>query len=169
MKDKIQNQQSIHRFTRSQIAQGDVREFLTKYDPHRLENSQVAKLLGAISFKFEGIEEVEVHTNGELRILLRRLHAIWPWSGFFLNLRESLGPKVRLNKTPLLALAMCVADRPFDEKQVLHTVKPQLRRVLFRSHEIIDRLAKRAGIPARTIKARHSAVDKQFKSMLNNL
>ena len=169
MKDKIQNQQSIHRFTRSQIAQGDVREFLTKYDPPRLDNSQVAKLFGAISFKFEGIEEVEVHTNGELRILLRRLHAIWPWSGFFLNLKESLGPGMGLNKTPLLALAMCVADRTSGEDQVLNVVKPQLRRFQFRSHEIIDRLAKRAGIQARTIKARHSAVDKQFKSKLNNL
>ena len=169
MNDKIQNQQSIHCFTRSQIARGDVRDFLTKYDPARLSNSRVAELFGAISFKFEGIEDGEVHTNGELRILLRRLHAIWPWSGFFLNLKESVGPGMGLNKTPLLALAMCVADRPFDEKQVLNTVKPQLRRVLFRSHEIIDRLGKGAGIPARTIAARHRAVDKQFRTILNNL
>ena len=169
MKDKVQNQKCIYKFTRSQIATGDVREFLAKYDPARLDNSRVAELFGAISFQFDGFEEGEIHAHAELRILLRRLHAIWPWSGFFLNLRESLGPKVLLTKTPLLALAMCVADRPFDEKQILHTVKPQLRRFQFRSHEIIDRLGKRAGIPVRTLKARHGAVDKQFRTFLNNL
>ena len=79
MKDKIQNQQSIHRFTRSQIAQGDVREFLAKFDPMRTSDTEVKDRFGAISFQFEDLEGGEVNNHAELRILLRRLHAIWPW------------------------------------------------------------------------------------------
>ena len=169
MKDKIQKQHSIYTFQRSQISTGDVREFLTKYDPARLPHHQVAELFGGISFQFEGIDAGEIHTQSEPRILLRRLHAIWPWAAYFLNLDQPLGPAVGLNKTPLLAMAMCVADRPFDEKQILHIVKPQLRRFQFRSHEAVDRLGKRAGIPARYVAARHRAIDKQFQPYLQKI
>jgi hypothetical protein len=169
MKNKIQNQKSIYTFGRSQIAQGDVREFLVKFDPARLSNDKVRELFGTISFIFEDIEKREVHTHSELRILLRRLHAIWPWSAFFLNLTEPLGPDVGTNKKPLLALALCVADRPFNEVQLLNVVKPQLRRVQFRSHEAMNRLGKRVGIPTRTIEARHRAIDRQFQPFLKDI
>lgn len=169
MKDKIQIQKQIYTFGRSQIASGDVREFLAKFDPMRTSDTEVKDRFGAISFRFEDLEGGEVNNHADLRILLRRLHAIWPWAGYFLDLDEPLGPEVGVNKTPLLALAMCAADRPLDAKQMLHVVKPQLRRFLFWSHEAIDRLGKRAGLQSRTTRARHRAVDKQFQSFLQKL
>lgn len=169
MKDKIQQQQSNYAFQRSQILDGDVRDFLTQFDPARLANSRVAELFGGIHLEFECVAECEIPNHSELRILLRRLHAIWPWSGYFLDLTRPLGPVTGVNKTPLLAMALCVADRWYDDTQASRVIKPQLRRFAYDANAVIDRLAQRAGLDAEAIAARHAAVNHQFQNILQKI
>ena len=80
-----------------------------------------------------------------------------------------MGPDIAANKKPLLALALCAADRWCDEMQVRRVIKPQLKRFLFNSHEAVDRLAKRAGLGAGVIQDRHQAVTQQLQPLLGNL
>jgi hypothetical protein len=170
MKNKITKlQHPKYTFRQSHILRGDVRELLTQLDPHRLPNARLADLFGRIHLQFEGIADCEVPNHPELRILLRRMHAIWPWSGFFLDLERPLGPSVGVNQTPLLALAMCVSDRWCGKAQAERVIKPQLMRFLHYSHEAIDRLAKRAQLPAQTTAARHVAVTQQIQPFIKNL
>jgi hypothetical protein len=170
MKDKIQKQQKTsYTFQRSEILQGDVRGFLTTYDPFKLPNDRVRDLFGAIHIHFEDVADCIVPTHPELRILMRRAHAIWPWSAFFLDLNEPLGPRVGVNETPLLALALCVADRWCDRTHANRVIKPQLRRFQHYSHEAIDRLSKRAQLPADVVEARHVAVTQQIQPFIDTL
>jgi len=162
--NQIQNRS--YTFTRSQIQRGDVRAFLTQLDPAKLTNDQLAALFGRLHLAFDGIADCEIPTRGELRILLRRLHAIWPWSGFFLDLEQPLGPALGANTKPLLALALCVADRWIDAAQAHRVIRPQLQRFLFTAHDTIDRLGKRAGQKASVIQARHEAATRQFQALL---
>jgi len=169
MNKNNQMQNSTYTFTRSQIQQGDVREFLVKHDPAKLTNERLAELFGGISLHFAGVGDSEVASHSELRILLRRLHAIWPWSAYFMDLDRPLGPAITANNKPLLALALCVADRWCDEIQARRAIKPQLQRFKFNCHEAVDRLAKRAGLNASVIQDRHQAVTQQLQPLLGNL
>jgi len=170
MKNKIPGQQNTrYTFQRSHILRGDVRDFLTKYDPFRLPNNRILDLFGSIQLQFEDVANCVVPTHPELRITMRRMHAIWPWSAFFLNLDHPLGPPVGVNETPLLALALCVSDRWCGQTQATHVIRPQLRRFLHYSHASIDRLAKRAELPAQIIEARHLAVTQQIQPFIDTL
>ena len=170
MKDKIpKQQQTNYTFQRSQILQGDVRDFLNQFDPQRLTNGRLAGLIGGIQIEFEGIAECELPSHSELRILIRRLHAIWPWAGFFLDLEKPIGPAMGVNKTPLLAMALCAADRWYDDGQASRVIKPQLRRFVFNANAVIDRLGQRVGLSAGVIAARREAVARQFQGIFKKL
>jgi hypothetical protein len=147
----------------------DVRIFLTEFDPFKLPNDRIVDLFGVIHLHFEGVADCIVPTHPELRILLRRTHAIWPWSAFFLDLDQPLGPPVGVNETPLLALALCVSDRWCDRVQANRVIKPQLRRFLHFSHEAIDRLAKRAQLPTQITEARHLVINQQIRPFVDTL
>jgi hypothetical protein len=169
----MNNRKFIHdyafTFNRSQISKGDVGDFLAKYDPHKLANDRLAELAGRINLRFEDIGDAEVPAHSELRILLRRMHAIWPWSAYFLDLAQPLGPATAANEKPLLALALCVCDRWCDESQARRVIKPQIRRFVFHSHAAIDRLGKRAQMKSEILVTRHEAVDRQFQPILKYL
>jgi hypothetical protein len=172
MKDKIQVQQqrSVYTFSTSEIAKADVRDFLAGYDPVRLSNRRLEKLFGRVIIRFEGITEGEVPTHPQLRPLLRRLHAIWPWAGFFLDLKQPLGPKTGINQLPLQAFGLCVADVKLgfwhQTDQVHFSFGPQLRRFYDNCHEVVDRLGKRASLSKEALQARHEAVCRQFNDIL---
>jgi hypothetical protein len=169
MKNKNSMQHYTYTFQRSQIANGDVRDFLAKYDPHKLNNDRLAEFAGRINFRFANMGEAKVPVHSELRILLRHLHAIWPWSAYFMDLTQPLGPDIAANKKPLLSLAMCVCDRWCDETQARLVIRPQIQRFLYYSHESIDRLGKRAQLQSKTLVARHEAVAEQFQPILKYL
>ena len=169
MNTNNQTQNHTYTFTRSQVQQGDVREFLANHDPAKLTNDQLAALFGRLHLAFDGIAGCEIPAHGELRILLRRLHAIWPWSGFFLDLEQPLGPAIGANQNPLLAMALCVADRWIGTEQAHRVIRPQLQRFIFTAHDVIDRLGKRGGQEARALQARHQAVIQQFQTFLAHL
>jgi hypothetical protein len=171
MEDKQQQCVRRYRFRRDQVGTGDVRKFLEEYDPHRLPNSRVAELFGGVAFDFDVSDPVEVPQHPALRILLRRLHAIWPWSGFFLALDQPLGPAVGINKVPLLALGLCISDfeifvRPAKRESRLTISGPQLRKFRDIAHDTVDRLGRRAGLPTIVIQARHDAVAAQLNLVL---
>ena len=170
MKDKAQNQSNAYYiFSRSQILPGDVRDFLTKYDPFKLPNDKVRKLFGSLAIQFEDVTDCVAPTHPELRILLRQMHAIWPWSAYFLDLDQPLGPPVGVNQTPLLAVALCISDRWCSPVQANRVIKPQLRRFQHYSHAAIDRLSKRAQLPADVVEARHVAVTQQVQPFIDTL
>ena len=169
MNKTIQIPSSAYTFTRSQIQQGDVREFLAKFNPARLTNDRLAALFGGIHLSFDGLADCEIPTHGELRILLRRLHASWPWSAYCMDLTRTLGPDIGANKKPLLALALCVADRWIGTEQAHRVIRPQLQRFIFTAHDVIDRLGKRGGQEAGALHARHQAVTQQFRTLLDYL
>ena len=169
MNKKIQIQNRTYTFTKSQIQQGDVREFLKKHDPAKLTNERLAELFGGISLRFDGVGDSAVASHSELRILLRHLHAIWPWSAHFMDLIQPLGPAIAANEKPLLALALCVCDRWYDEAQARRTIKPQLRHFHFYAHEAIDRLGRRSGFSEVIMADRHQAVTEQLRPLLEYL
>jgi hypothetical protein len=111
---KIQNkhkqEQVLYTFRQSQILTGDVRGFLEKYDPFRLPSRRIRELFGSLVLRFEGMEDAAVSTHPEVRVLLRRLHAIWPWSGFFLHLEMPMGPANAINDFPLLGIGLSLSD-----------------------------------------------------------
>jgi hypothetical protein len=111
---KIQNkhkqEQVLYTFRHDQIVAGDVREFLEKYDPFRLPGSRIKELFGNLVLGFEGVENAAVATHPEMRVLLRRLHAIWPWSGYFLDLEAPIGPANAINNYPLLGIGLSLSD-----------------------------------------------------------
>jgi hypothetical protein len=110
-KFQIQKTVSIYTFNQTQIQNGDVKDFLVKYDPFRLSQADLRRLFGNLAVDFEGIEEDQiVPTHPALRILGQRLHAIWPWSPFFLHLECSLGPSGPVGDFPLFALGLCISD-----------------------------------------------------------
>ena len=170
---KIQIQQKqfiIHTFRRDQIETGDVREFLTQYDPFRLSNNRVGELFENLSLDFEGVEKGAVSTHRQVRVLLRRLHAIWPWSGFFMNLSQPMGPSNRINDLPLLALGLSLSDLTWCRweatQQSQLKVGPQLQIFSGICHDVVNRLGKRAQFSPEILQARHEAVTRQFNHVL---
>lgn len=171
MKDKNKINQCIYTFSKPQIQRGDVRDFLAKHDPFRLSNNRVESLLGRVVICFEGISVSEVPIHPQLRPLLRRLHAIWPWSGFFLDLTEPLGPACGINKLPLQALGLCLTDVKlalWQKSEHAHfAIGPQLQHFFNDCHEVIDHLGRRTSLSSDTLHARHDAVSWQFNGIFN--
>jgi hypothetical protein len=87
-------------FRRDQTGTADVREFLTRYDSFRLPGSRVWNLFGNVVTDFEGVD-CAVAAHPEIRVRLRRLHAIWSWSGFFLALNRPLGRRKYGQRVPV--------------------------------------------------------------------
>lgn len=88
----------------------DVREFLIAFDPSRLPRNTLQDLCGKLVLKFEEIQTGDVPLHPQLRILLRRMHAIRPWSGLFLNLDHPIGCAGPFNNFPLLAVGLCLSN-----------------------------------------------------------
>ena len=157
----------LYTFRPDQILTGDVREFLEKYDPFRLPNSRIKELFGNIVLGFEGVENAAVATHPEVRVLLRRLHAIWPWSGYFLNLEKPIGPANAINDFPLLGIGLSLSDlvmcRWAKSNQLRIRVGPQLSQYHGTCLDVLYRLGKRAQLPEEAIYARHPAINAQFK------
>jgi hypothetical protein len=171
MENKIQVPKRVYTFRRDQVVTGDVRGFLREYDPFRLSNSRLAELAGNLLISFEGAEDMcVVSTHPELRVLLRRLHAIWPWSAYFLDLDRPIGPSSFLNDKPLLAIGLSIADvtlcyrRATDHLQI--TCGPQLQQFYNTCHDVANRLGIRAGLSTQQIANRHLAIHNQFKDVL---
>lgn len=154
-------------FRYDQIVAGDVREFLEKFDPFRLPSSRIQELFGNLVLGFEGMENAAVSTHPEVRILLRRLHAIWPWSGYFLDLEKPLGPANCINDFPLLGIGLSLSDMVICQwaktDQLRIRVGPQLSEYHTTCLRVLYKLGKNAGIPAEAIYARHPAINAQFK------
>jgi hypothetical protein len=171
---KIQNkhkqEQVLYTFRHDQIVAGDVREFLEKYDPFRLPSSQIKELFGNLVLGFEGVENAAVATHPEMRVLLRRLHAIWPWSGFFLNLEAPIGPANAINNYPLLGIGLSLSDfvmcRWATTNQLRIRVGPQLSQYHATCLAVLYRLGKQAKLLDEAIYARHAAINKQFNQGL---
>jgi hypothetical protein len=169
MKDKIQDskQITIYTFRRQQIEMGDVRRFLTSFDPFRLPPNRLQDLCGSLVLKFEDIHAGDVPLQPQLRILLRRIHAIWPWSGLFLNLDHPIGCAGPFNNFPLLAVGLCVSDFKLGlwdgTRQALLEVGPQLHEFYQVCHDVVARMGNRIGLPVEVIAAWHQAVESQFK------
>jgi hypothetical protein len=165
---QIQNPQVRYTFRRDQIETADVREFLTLFDPFRLPGSRVRDLFGNVVIDFEGVD-CAVPAHQEVRVLLRRLHARWPWSGFFLDLNRPLGAANPVNQSPLLVVGMALSDLAIIHWEVTNRyglrVGPQLNQYQSLCHDVVNRLGKRAQLPARVIKVRHTAIDEQFKQL----
>jgi len=68
MKDNIQDskQITIYTFRRQQIETGDVREFLTSFDPFRLPRNRLQDLCGSLVLKFEDIQSGDVPLQPQL-------------------------------------------------------------------------------------------------------
>ena len=168
---KTQSQTTVYTFRREQVLQGDVRQFLDHFDPIRLSNSRLKELAGNLVIAFEGCEPCAVSTHPELRILLRRLHAIWPWAGYFLNLKRPLGHSSFVNDRPLLAIGLSLSDLSFchrertDELWVCYG--PQLHEFRNTCHIVSNRLGSRAGISTKKLTARHLAIHEQFEGVLS--
>src|ERR1035437_4149491 len=168
---KIQNkhkqEQVLYTFRFDQVVTGDVREFLEKYDPFRLPSSRIRELFGSLVLGFEGVDNAAVATHPEIRVLLRRLHAIWPWSGYFLDLERPLGPANAINDFPLLGIGLSLSDmvmcRWAKTNEARIKVGPQLQVYRNTCLDVVNRLGKRARLSAETIQARHMAVAKQFQ------
>jgi len=168
---KIQNkhkqEQVLYTFRLDQILTGDVRDFLEQYDPFRLPSSRIRELFGNLVLGFEGVEDAAVSTHPEIRVLLRRLHAIWPWSGFFLNLEKPIGPANSINNFPLLGLGLALSDmvvcRWATTNQLRIKVGPQLTEYHTTCLRVLYQLGKRAQLPVESIYARHPAINAQFK------
>lgn len=171
MMKKTQSQRTVYTFRREQVLQGDVREFLGNFDPIRLSMSRLKNLAGNLILAFEGSEPCAVSTDPELRLLLRRLHAIWPWSGFFLNLERPIGASSFVNDRPLLAVGLSLSDliicywERTDEVRLRYG--SQLEQYRSTCHEIADRLGQKAGISARDIALRHNSINEQFEGILS--
>ena len=173
MKDKIQVQQqgSVYTFSKSQVCAADAREFLNQYDPVRLSATRLRECFAGVTIKFEGMgSDQTVPTNLAVRILFQRLHAIWPWAGFFLQLNEPLGPTGPVNDLPLFALGLCISDFTlclWDSKhEAFLRVGPQLRAYRTTCHDVVDKLGKRVALPASVLDLRHVAIDEQFAHAL---
>ena len=166
MNNKTRTQRnSIYTFVASQIQRGDVRDFLAKHDPFRLPTTRVRELFGSLVLGFQGLVPSEVPSHPELRLLLRRLQAIWPWGAYFLDLNQPFGEAEGVNKFPLLALGLCVSDiRILKTKSTTCYVAGScLTQYIGECHAAVDRLGRRAGLPPGIIAARHLAVNAQFQ------
>ena len=168
---KHKQEQVLYTFRHDQIVTGDVREFLEKYDPFRLPSSRIRDLFGNIVLRFEGVEEdATVSIHPEVRRLLRRLHAIWPWSGYFLNLEASIGPANAINNYPLLGIGLSLSDmlmcRWAKTNQLRIKVGPQLTEYHTTCLRVLYQLGKRAQLPAEAIYSRHMPINNQFKQGL---
>ena len=157
----------LYTFRLDQILTGDVREFLEQYDPFRLPSSRIRELFGSLVLGFEGVENAAVATHPEIRVLLRRLHAIWPWSGYFLNLEKPIGPANAINDFPLLGIGLSLSDmvmcRWAKTNEARIKVGPQLTQYHTTCLAVVYQLGKRAQLPAEAINARHMAINKQFQ------
>jgi len=164
---KHKQEQVLYTFRYDQIVAGDVREFLEKFDPFRLSNSRVRELYGNLVLGFEGVENSAVFTHPEVRVILRRLHAIWPWSGFFLDLENPVGPSKSINNYPLLGLGLSLSDMWICQwaktNEARIKVGPQLQQYRNTCLDVVNRLGKKTGLSAEVIQARHLAIDKQFQ------
>ena len=171
MKDNIQDskQITIYTFRRQQIETGDVREFLTSFDPFRLPRNRLQDLCGSLVLKFEDIQTGDVPLQPQLRMLVRRMHAIWPWSGVFLNLDLPIGCAGPFNDFPLLAVGLCISNFKLglwdDRQQARLEIGPQLHEFHRVSHDVVTRMGNRIGLSAEAIAARHKVVDLQFKDI----
>jgi hypothetical protein len=164
---KHKQEQVLYTFRRSQILTGDVREFLEKYDPFRLPSSRIGELFGNIVLGFEGVEDAAVPTHPEVRVLLRRLHAVWPWSGYFMNLEMPMGPTNFINDFPLLGIGLALSDMVMCRWATTNELRikagPQLSQFHTTCLAVLYRLGKRAQLRDEAIYARHPAINQQFK------
>ncbi len=101
MKDS--KQITIYTFRRQQIETGDVREFLTSFDPFRLPRRRLQDMCGSLVLKFEDVQTCDVPLHPQLRILLRRLQSVPQWSGICLNWDHPIGGAGPYSDSPLLA------------------------------------------------------------------
>jgi hypothetical protein len=169
MKDNIQDskQITIYTFRHEQIETADVREFLTSFDPFRLPRNRLQDLCGSLVLKFEDIQTGDVPLHPQLRILLRRMHAIWPWSALFLNLDHPIGCAGPFNNFPLLAVGLCLSDFKLGlwdaTREARLEVGPQLHEFCRVSQDVVARMGHRIDLPSAAIAARHAAVESQFK------
>jgi hypothetical protein len=167
---KIQNQHKqepvLYTFRYDQVVTGDVRGFLEQYDPFRLPSNRIRELFGNLVLGFEGVENAAVSTHPEIRVLLRRLHAIWPWSGYFLNLERPIGPANAINNFPLLGIGLSLSDmvmcRWAKTDQFRIRVGPQLSQYHTTCLRVLYQMGKRAQLPAEAIYARHMPINEQF-------
>jgi hypothetical protein len=165
---QIQNSPIRYTFRRDQIGTADVREFLMQYDSFRLPGSRIQDLFGNVVIDFGGVD-CAVAGHQEIRVLLRRLHAIRPWSGGFLDLNRPLSAANPGNQFPLLVVGMAWSDLAMIHWEATNQfglrVGPQLEQYQSLCHDVVNRLGKKAQLPARGIKVRHTAIDEQFKQL----
>jgi hypothetical protein len=170
-KVQFQNKNRRYVFSTSQICAADVRKFLNYYDPFRLTATRLRDCFANLTLGFERMgDDPTIPTNLAIRILFQRLHATWPWAGFFMKLDEPLGPTGPVNDFPLFALGLCVSDFTlglWDSKnEAFLQVGPQLRAYRTTCHDVVDKLGKRAALPASVLDLRHAAIDQQFAHAL---
>jgi hypothetical protein len=159
-------------FGRDQVLAADLDEFLGFYDPRRFSPVEMRRLFGRLSIELEdAILCGDLATIPEARTLIRKLHAAWPWAGFFLDFTRPLGSAETLGALPVVAYALCVVDMELvawegSGKCAVDLNEDQMRRFRTECFNAIDLLGKRAGLPPEVLAGRKDAVAKQLNRLL---
>jgi hypothetical protein len=156
-----------------EVLSRNVQQFLDRYDPGGLSSVELRGLFGRLSIEVEAAAECgDLATIPEARQLLRTLHELWPWAGFFLDLSVPLGPAHTVGKLPILAYGLCIVDlgiTAWDRlgKCELSLDEEQLRTFRRQCLGSISALGKRAGIPVELLLSRREAVAAQLRPILS--
>jgi len=161
-------------FRREQVLSTELGEFLEDYHPLRLSGFQLRNLFGHLSIEIEdAVKCGDVATIPEARALIRALHVVWPFAGFFLDLNRPLGSAKTLGSLPILSYALCLTDLEIISwdntgKCAIGVNYVQLRNFRDQCFQSICDLGKRAEIPLEVLLGRQSAIARQFSPVIEN-
>jgi hypothetical protein len=162
-------------FTRAQIASGDVSGFLGRFNPDKLSSAELAGLCGALRIRLqEPISTQEIFADLLGRRFFRRLHASFPYSGYFLRLHplRSLKPSPSwIDADLFFAIGLCNTDiiqARWDRLgQEVTLFRPEAFAAFMADIDHhIARIGKRAGLTAPAIRYRRTVVTRTIRSLL---
>ena len=159
-------------FRRDQVLSTDLREFLRRYEPSRLNPFELRTLFGSVSIELEdAVKCGDLLSVPEARTLLRGLDAVWPWIGFFLDLTKPLGSPDTLGSLPMLAYGLSIIDLELIawDRTATCSVRPNKAQFLEfqdRCFRAVTTLGCRAEIPFDVLVDRKNAISGQLTRIL---
>jgi hypothetical protein len=163
-------------FSQEQIRTGNTADFLNRFDPAKIPSHELAGMCGALRIRIEGAQEVhEVYADPRSRKFFQRLHAKFPYWGYFLKLhpiRSSKASPALIDAGVFVAIALCHTDfleARWDRHhaQVLVFDTRRFKRFLTQNDRRLAECGKRAGLTPLAIEHRRKVVAKTVRSFFH--
>jgi len=158
--------------TQAQIAAGDLDSVLLPLDPEQMPDQTLLGLHGAVRLRVEAATgPADLFAQPQTRQFFRRLHARWPYAGYFLRLkpiRPTSTVDELIDLSLFVAMALCQVDKlTYTETRVgvgLEYDPAQLRQHLAELQDHAAGIGEASGLSAGIIRRREKLINNAVAS-----